>query len=87
MILMAMATSMTGYAAAITDIRKEQDVEIRFLKDVTINDEAFKAGDSVETDAHASLDADTVAFLTEQEAVEAAQAPPPAPPTEQEADA
>ena len=50
-------------------------MEITFLKNVTINDEVFKEGDTVETDAYASLDADTVVFLTEQEAV-AAEAPP-----------
>ena len=62
-------------------------MEIRFLKDVTINDEAFTAGDTVDTEAYESLDADTVAYLTEQEAVETAQAPPPAPPAETEDDA
>ena len=51
-------------------------MEITFLKNVTINDEAFKEGDTVETDAYASLDADTVTHLTEQEAVEVAEAPP-----------
>ena len=51
-------------------------MEIRFLKDVTINDEAFKEGDIVETDECPSLDADTVTHLKEQEAVEARQTPP-----------